>query len=209
MQVIAGNIATYEAAVSFHRRRRRGEKVGIGPIDLHDPYVAGVGVPQPSAIFDCAKPAGIDSQYRGRRYPIPGDVAKAPAAGASTVMIAHLCRSGRVAGETTSIWTHLKPTMGDGRCKRAAAIGTISPNQLGETRSRRRRRMLPFKGRVSDIVYQLCGGLRSGMGYCGAATIGQLQQNARFIRITPAGMKESHPHDISITKESPNYRFQI
>jgi len=69
--------------------------------------------------------------------------------------------------------------------------------------------MLPFKGRVSDIVYQLCGGLRSGMGYCGAKNIAELQRNARFVKISPAGMKESHPHDISITKESPNYRFQI
>jgi len=218
MQVIAGNIATYEAALSLHQAGADAVKVGIGPGSICTTrIVAGVGVPQLSAIFDCAKasreldlPIIADG---GIRY--SGDIAKALAAGASTVMIGSIFAGAEESPGETIIY--------DGRTFKAyRGMGSIGAMQAGSSDRYNQfginaeklvpegvEGMLPFKGRVSDIVYQLCGGLRSGMGYCGAATIPQLQQNARFVRITPAGMKESRPHDISITKESPNYRFQI
>ncbi|HQC38407.1 MAG TPA: IMP dehydrogenase, partial [Thermotogota bacterium] len=144
-----------------------------------------------------------------------GDVAKAIAAGASTVMIGSIFAGAEEAPGETIIY--------DGRKFKAyRGMGSIGAMQAGSSdryfqsgvNSEKLvpegvEGMLPFKGRVSDIVYQLCGGLRSGMGYCGAKNIAELQRNARFVKISPAGMKESHPHDISITKESPNYRFQI
>jgi len=218
MQVIAGNIATYEAALSLHQAGADAVKVGIGPGSICTTrIVAGVGVPQLSAIFDCAKasreldlPIIADG---GIRY--SGDIAKALAAGASTVMIGSIFAGAEESPGETIIY--------DGRTFKAyRGMGSIGAMQAGSSDRYNQfginaeklvpegvEGMLPFKGRVSDIVYQLCGGLRSGMGYCGAATIPQLQQNARFVRITPAGMKESRPHDISITKDSPNYRFQI
>jgi len=218
MQVIAGNIATYEAALSLHQAGADAVKVGIGPGSICTTrIVAGVGVPQLSAIFDCAKasreldlPIIADG---GIRY--SGDIAKALAAGASTVMIGSIFAGAEESPGETIIY--------DGRTFKAyRGMGSIGAMQAGSSDRYNQfginaeklvpegvEGMLPFKGRVSDIVYQLCGGLRSGMGFCGAATIPQLQQNARFVRITPAGMKESRPHDISITKESPNYRFQI
>ncbi|HPX98174.1 MAG TPA: IMP dehydrogenase, partial [Thermotogota bacterium] len=193
-------------------------KVGIGPGSICTTrIVAGVGVPQLSAIFDCAKasreldlPIIADG---GIRY--SGDVAKAIAAGASTVMIGSIFAGAEEAPGETIIY--------DGRKFKAyRGMGSIGAMQAGSSdryfqsgvNSEKLvpegvEGMLPFKGRVSDIVYQLCGGLRSGMGYCGAKNIAELQRNARFVKISPAGMKESHPHDISITKESPNYRFQI
>lgn len=218
MQVIGGNIATYEAVVALHKAGVDAVKVGIGPGSICTTrIVAGVGVPQLSAIFDCAKasreldlPIIADG---GIRY--SGDVAKAIAAGASTVMIGSIFAGAEEAPGETIIY--------DGRKFKAyRGMGSIGAMQAGSSdryfqsgvNSEKLvpegvEGMLPFKGRVSDIVYQLCGGLRSGMGYCGAKNIAELQRNARFVKISPAGMKESHPHDISITKESPNYRFQI
>ena len=218
IQVIGGNIATYEAAVALHKAGADAVKVGIGPGSICTTrIVAGVGVPQLSAIFDCAKasreldlPIIADG---GIRY--SGDVAKAIAAGASTVMIGSIFAGAEEAPGETIIY--------DGRKFKAyRGMGSIGAMQAGSSDRYFQsgvnaeklvpegvEGMLPFKGRVSDIVYQLCGGLRSGMGYCGSKTISELQQNAQFIKISPAGMKESHPHDISITKESPNYRFQI
>lgn len=212
LQVIGGNVATPEAVRDLILAGADCVKVGIGPGSICTTrVVAGVGVPQLTAVMDCAE--------EGERYGIPviadggikfsGDVVKALAAGASTVMMGSMLAGCAESPGDEEIYQGR-------RFKVYRGMGSIGAMQRG---SRDRyfqednRKLVPegvegrvpYKGPVSDTLYQLIGGLRSGMGYCGTQTIEELRKNAVFVVQTSAGLKESHPHDIQMTKEAPNY----
>ncbi len=212
--VVVGNIATAEAAeelVGF----ADGVKVGVGPGSICTTrVVAGVGVPQLTAIAsvaDVARKAGVPVIADGGvRY--SGDVAKAIAAGADCVMLGNLLAGTREApGRLITIkGRKYKQYRGMGSLG-AMAGGECSDRyfqgEIGRTKfvPEGVEGAIPYRGTVSDIIYQLIGGLRSSMGYCGANTVKEMQEKPRFIRITPPGMAESHPHDVMITDEAPNY----
>jgi IMP dehydrogenase len=215
VDVVAGNVATAEGARALVEAGADGVKVGIGPGSICTTrVVAGVGVPQFTAVLEVAREVAKDGvpviADGGIRF--SGDIVKALAAGASCVMLG-------------SLFAGLEESPGDvilykGRSFKAVrGMGSLGAMQAGSKERYRQgdvleadklvpegvEGMVPFKGRLSPFVHQLTGGVRAGMGYCGAATIPELWEKARFIRITAAGMKESHPHDVTITKESPNY----
>ncbi|KXZ39116.1 IMP dehydrogenase [Alkalithermobacter thermoalcaliphilus JW-YL-7 = DSM 7308] len=215
LQVIAGNVATYEATKELIKVGADCIKVGIGPGSICTTrVVAGVGVPQITAIMDCFK-AGKECSVPiiadgGIKY--SGDIVKAIAAGGSVVMLGSL-----LAGTEESPGERI---IYKGRAFKAyRGMGSIGAMEKGskdryfQSDSKKLvpegvEGMVPYKGSVSDIVYQLVGGLRAGMGYCGAKNIEDLIENGKFVKITGAGLKESHPHDITITKEAPNYSVQ-
>jgi len=210
--VIAGNIATAQAAEDLIKAGADAIKVGIGPGSICTTrIVAGIGVPQITAIFDVANVA--------HKYGIPviadggikysGDLTKAIAAGADVVMIGSLFAGCEESPGETEIYQgrQFKVYRGMGSL---SAMADGSKDRYFQTDSKKLvpegvEGRVPFKGAVSDTVYQLLGGLRAGMGYCGTGTINDLKENGKFTRITGAGLKESHPHDIYITKEAPNY----
>jgi len=211
IDVVAGNVATGEAAAALFEAGADAVKVGIGPGAICTTRViSGVGVPQISAIMDCATAAAAYNRpiIADGGIKFSGDITKAVAAGADCVMIG-------------TLFAGLDESPGEimiykGRSfKVARGMGSIGAMVKGSDRYPQSRRdklvpegiegRVPHKGALSDYVYQLVGGLRAGMGYCGAETIEDLRMNARFIRISGAGVRESHPHDIEITKESPNY----
>ena len=215
IDVIAGNIGTAEAAKTLVKEGVDGLKVGIGPGSICTTrVVAGVGVPQLSAIYDVAKavegtgiPVIADG---GIRY--SGDIVKALAAGADTIMAGSLFAGVEESPGDTIIYNGRK-------FKSYRGMGSIEAMQQGsqdryfqdveddikklvpEGIAAR----VPYKGALSEIVYQMTGGLRAGMGYLGAKNIAALKKNAKFVRITSSGIIESHPHDVTITRESPNY----
>lgn len=211
---IVGNIATAEAAIALKEASADGIKVGIGPGSICTTRViAGVGVPQLSAIMD------VSAALKDSNVPViadggirfSGDIVKALAAGASSVMVGSMFAGVEESPGETIIYEGR-------RFKTYRGMGSIEAMQQGskdryfqdveddikklvpEGISGR----VPFKGKLSEILYQMIGGLRAGMGYCGAPNIDSLQQ-AEFIRITSAGVRESHPHDVTITREAPNY----
>ncbi|NJD39158.1 MAG: IMP dehydrogenase [Geobacter sp.] len=215
-EIIAGNIATAEAAEALIKAGADGIKVGIGPGSICTTrVVAGVGVPQITAIYECAKIA--------RKYDVPliadggvkfsGDLPKAIVAGADVIMIGSLFAGTEESPGDTVLY--------QGRTyKTYRGMGSIGAMKEG---SKDRyfqsdvendiklvpegiEGMVPFRGALSSTIHQLIGGLRSGMGYTGNASIAELQQKGRFVRITGAGLKESHVHDVTITKEAPNYQ---
>jgi IMP dehydrogenase len=215
VDVVAGNVATGEAAAALVEAGADGVKVGIGPGSICTTrVVAGVGVPQLTAVLDCvaaAKPHGVPVIADGG-IRLSGDIVKALAAGASSVMLG-------------SLFAGLEESPGEtilfkGRSfKTVRGMGSIGAMMAGG-KSRYRQDdvkeaeklvpegiegMVPYRGKLSSFTYQLVGGVRSGMGYIGAKTVPELWKRARFIRITAAGIKESHPHDVAITKESTNY----
>ena len=214
-QLIAGNVGTYEAAVDLLESKVDAIKVGIGPGSICTTRViAGVGVPQITAVADVAKAAkkiGIPVIADGG-IKQTGDVPKAIAAGADSVMI-----GGFFAGVEESPGEKI---LFEGRSfKLYRGMGSLSAMKKG---SKDRyfqdaeddisklvpegiEGRVPFKGPLSDTIYQLIGGLRSAMGYCGVKNIAELKKNVKFIKITLAGLKESHPHDVILTKEAPNY----
>ena len=214
IDVIAGNVATAEGARALADAGADAVKVGIGPGSICTTRViSGVGVPQITAIRDVAGAIGTVRLIADGGIRYSGDITKAIAAGAHCVMIgglfAGLAESpGRTIlyqGRTFKAYRGMGSmgAMVDGSSDRyrqapeAARQGKLVPEGV-EGR-------VPYKGPLSDFVYQLIGGLRAGMGYCGAASIEALQQSARFIQVTPASVRESHPHDIVITQEAPNY----
>ena len=214
-QIIAGNIATAEAARDLIKAGADAVKVGIGPGSICTTrVVAGIGVPQITAIYDAACAA---AEYGvpviadgGIKY--SGDIVKAIAAGASVIMIGSLFAGCEESPGTTEIYQgrSFKVYRGMGSL---AAMEQGSKDRYFQENSRKLvpegvEGRVPYKGPLSETVFQLIGGLRSGMGYCGAHTVADLQANGQFIRITNAGLRESHPHDISITKEAPNYSVQ-
>jgi IMP dehydrogenase len=215
IQLIAGNVASYEGARDLINLGVDGVKVGIGPGSICTTrVVSGAGVPQITAISECAKAT------RGSGVPLisdggikySGDVTKAIAAGAECVMIGSLLAGTEESpgetilyqGRTFKSYRGMGSlgAMAQGSSDRYAqdASGKMVPEGI-EGR-------VPYKGMLSDLVFQLVGGLRSGMGYCGCATIPELQEKARFLRVTSAGLRESHVHDVIITKEAPNYRIE-
>ncbi len=211
-QLVAGNIATAEAARALIDAGADAIKVGIGPGSICTTrVVAGIGVPQITAIYDCASVAaacGIPVIADGGiKY--SGDITKALAAGADVVMIGSLLASCEEAPGESEIYQgrRFKVYRGMGSL---AAMEKGSKDRYFQTGTKKLvpegvEGRVPYKGPASDTIYQLLGGLRAGMGYCGTRTIRELQMKGQFIRITGAGLRESHPHDIYITKEAPNY----
>ena len=214
IDVIAGNVATAEGCQALIDAGADAVKIGIGPGSICTTrVVSGIGVPQVTAIYEAAKVADQNDTPiiadGGIRY--SGDIAKAIAAGASCVMIgglfAGLAESpGRTIlyqGRTFKVYRGMGSigAMAKGSSERYrqsnAGPGKLVPEGV-EGR-------VPFKGALSDFVYQLVGGLRAGMGYCGTQTIDQLRSDAKFIQVSAASVRESHPHDIAITQEAPNY----
>ena len=211
-QLIAGNVATAEATEALIRAGADCVKVGIGPGSICTTrVVAGIGVPQLTAVLSCAEVAD--------RYGIPviadggikysGDIVKAIAAGGRVVMMGSMLAGCEEAPGETEVYQgrQFKVYRGMGSI---AAMQKGSKDRYFQEDNKKLvpegvEGRVPFKGPVSETVYQMMGGLRSGMGYCGAHNIEELRTKSRFVRITGAGLKESHPHDIYITKEAPNY----
>jgi IMP dehydrogenase len=215
--VIAGNIATAAAAAALCEAGADAVKVGVGPGSICTTrIVAGVGVPQLSAIYECAQVAhrhgvGIIADG-GVRF--SGDIAKAVGAGADVVMLGSLLAGvDETPGEIVLMQgERYKAYRGMG------SLGAMNARSFskdryfqGEVDTTEKvvpegvEGRVPYKGPAQKILYQLVGGLRSAMGYCGAATISELQDNAQFVRMSPAGLREAHPHDVTITAEAPNY----
>ncbi len=212
IQVIAGNVATAEATRELIEAGADAIKVGIGPGSICTTrVVTGIGVPQITAVYDCAKEAD--------KYGIPviadggvkysGDITKAVAAGARVIMVGSLFAGTEESPGEKEIYQgrSFKVYRGMGSL---AAMACGSKDRYFQEDAKKLvpegvEGRVPFKGALADTIYQLVGGLRSGMGYCGTATIEDLRKNGQFIRVTAAGLRESHPHDVQITKEAPNY----
>lgn len=212
LQVIAGNVATAEATEELIKAGADAVKVGIGPGSICTTrIVAGIGVPQLTAILDCAQVA--------KKYDVPiiadggirysGDIVKALAAGAESVMLGSIFAGTEESPGETVLYQGRKYKVYRGM----GSIGAMKSGSADRYFQSENQKfvpegvegMVPYKGAVKDVVYQLVGGLRAGMGYVGAKDIKELQKKAKFIRVTQASIKESHPHDIVITKEPPNY----
>ncbi|MGN0624504.1 MAG: IMP dehydrogenase, partial [Oscillospiraceae bacterium] len=214
--VIAGNIATAEAAEALIAAGADALKVGIGPGSICTTrVVAGIGVPQITAVYDVARAAAKHNipviADGGIKY--SGDIVKALAAGANVVMLGSLLAGCEEAPGEMEIYQgrSFKVYRGMGSL---AAMQCGSKDRYFQEGARKLvpegvEGRVPFKGAVSDTIFQLVGGIRSGMGYCGCPDIQTLHETAKFVKITGAGLKESHPHDIYITKEAPNYSAQI
>ena len=211
-QLIAGNVATPEATEALIKAGADCVKVGIGPGSICTTrVVAGIGVPQLTAVLECAAVAD--------KYDIPviadggikysGDIVKAIAAGGRAVMMGSMLAGCEEAPGETEVYQgrQFKVYRGMG------SIGAMQKGSKDRYFQENNKKLVPegvegrvpFKGPLSETIYQMMGGLRSGMGYCGAHNIEELRTKSRFVRITGAGLKESHPHDIYITKEAPNY----
>ena len=215
VQLIVGNVGTYEAARELISLGADGIKVGIGPGSICTTrIVSGAGIPQLTAIADCSRAsrdAGVPLIADGG-IKFSGDITKAIAAGADCVMIGSLLAgTDESPGETILYQGRtFKSYRGMGSLG-AMASGNTDRYSLDPTQ-----KLVPegiegrvvSKGSLADLVYQLVGGLKAGMGYCGCRTIAQMQCEARFMRVSPAGLRESHVHDVIITKEAPNYRIE-
>ena len=216
VQLIAGNVATAEATKALIEAGADAVKVGIGPGSICTTrVVAGIGVPQVTAIFDAATEAA--------KYGIPviadggvkysGDIVKALAAGGSVVMVGSLVAGCKESPGETEIYQgrQFKVYRGMGSL---AAMAKGSSDRYFQGGNKKLvpegvEGRVPYKGPLADTIYQMVGGIRSGMGYTGCASIADLHEKAKFCKISGAGLKESHPHDIQITKEAPNYSFNI
>ena len=212
LELIAGNVATYDATKALIEAGVSAVKVGIGPGSICTTRViAGIGVPQITAIYDCAKAA------EGTGIPIiadggiqySGDIAKALGAGASCVMLGNLLAGTEEAPGEMIIYQgkNYKSYRGMG------SLGAMQAGSKDRYFQQNAKKLvpegiegrIPYTGHVSDVLFQLIGGLRASMGYCGAKNIKAMNEDTQFIQITGAGLRESQPHDVSITKESPNY----
>ena len=212
VQLIAGNVATAEGTRALIEAGADCVKIGIGPGSICTTrVVAGIGVPQITAVYDAAQVA--------KEYGIPiiadggvkysGDIAKAIAAGANVVMLGSLLAGCEESPGDTEVYQgrQFKVYRGMG------SLGAMAKGSKDRYFQENNKKLVPegvegrvpYKGATSETIYQMMGGLRAGMGYCGCGTIPELQEKAQFIQITSAGLKESHPHDIYITKEAPNY----
>lgn len=212
VSLIAGNVATAEATKALIEAGADCVKVGIGPGSICTTrVVAGIGVPQITAIYDCAEMAakyGINVIGDGGiKY--SGEIVKAIAAGASAIMVGSLVAGCEESPSDTEIYQGRKYKVYRGMGS-IAAMNKGSKDRYFQANNKKLvpegvEGRVPYKGTLGETVYQMMGGLRAGMGYCGCATIDELKTKTKFIRITSAGLIESHPHDISITKEAPNY----
>lgn len=214
LDVVGGNIVTAEAALDLVAAGADAVKVGIGPGSICTTrVVAGVGVPQLTAVndvYEVCKTNGVGVIADGG-IKLSGDIVKAIAAGADCVMVGGLLAGTEEAPGEEILYEgrRFKVYVGMGSM---AAMKRGSGDRYFQGKAPEKKLVpegiegkVAYKGKLEDVIYQLCGGLRSGMGYCGTATIANLKTDARFVKITGAGLKESHPHDISITKEAPNY----
>jgi IMP dehydrogenase len=215
IELVVGNVGTAEAAKELVKLDVDAIKVGIGPGSICTTrVVAGIGIPQVTAIIDCAQ---IMKKYNipiiadgGIRY--SGDITKALACGATNVMIGNLFAGTEESPGATVL-------LEGRRYKEYRAMGSIAAMPKGSADRYFQEGAkkfvpegvegrVPYRGLVKEVIYQLIGGLKSGMGYCGAKNIKELQKKARFVKVSTAGLRESHPHDITITKESPNYEIR-
>ncbi|WP_010094610.1 IMP dehydrogenase [Ornithinibacillus scapharcae] len=217
LDIIAGNVATAEGTKALIEAGATIVKVGIGPGSICTTrVVAGVGVPQITAVYDCAEAA---SEYGvpviadgGIKY--SGDIVKALAAGAHAVMLGSMFAGVSESPGETEIYQGRRYKVYRGMGSVGAMKAGSKDRYFQDTEDAKK--LVPegiegrvaYKGPLADTVHQLLGGLRSGMGYCGAATIDALRSDAQFVRITNAGLIESHPHDVQITKEAPNYSLK-
>ena len=217
LQVIAGNIVTPEAAQALIDAGADAVKVGIGPGSICTTrVVAGVGVPQITAVNDVsefvkkyAPGVGVIADG-GIKY--SGDICKALAAGGDVVMLGSIFAGCKEAPGDEIVFQGRRYKVYQGMGS-LAAMKRGSADRYFQSKATKAKKLVPegiegrvaYKGELSDTVYQLCGGIKSGMGYCGAETIEALQKTSKFIRITNAGLRESHPHDVDITVEAPNY----
>lgn len=212
LQVIVGNVATGEATKALIEAGADAVKIGIGPGSICTTrVVAGIGVPQVSAVMDCyeaAKPYGVPIIADGGiKY--SGDITKALAAGASVCMMGSMFAGCDEAPGEFELYQGRKYKVYRGMGS-IAAMENGSKDRYFQTEAKK---LVPegvegrvaYKGTVEDTIFQLVGGIRSGMGYCGAKNIKTLQETGKFVKISAASLKESHPHDIQITKEAPNY----
>jgi IMP dehydrogenase len=218
LPLVVGNVATAEGTRDLIAAGADGVKVGMGPGSACTTrVVAGVGVPQISAVFECASVASREGipiiADGGIKY--SGDVVKALAAGAHSIMTGNLLAGTEESpgetilyeGRTYKVYRGMGSlsAMSGGRGDRYFQEGVKDLRKLVAEGIEAR---VPYKGLVANVIYQIVGGLRAGMGYCGAATIEDLRTKSHFVRITPAGLRESHPHDLTITKEAPNYEIR-
>ena len=216
--LIVGNVATAEATRDLIRVGADCVKIGMGPGSACTTrVVAGVGVPQISAVMECAAEAAKADipiiADGGIKY--SGDAVKALAAGAHSFMLGNLLAGTEespgetllLEGRTYKVYRGMGSlsAMSSGRGDRYFQDGVKDLKKLVAEGIEAR---VPYKGQVSNVIYQLMGGLRAGMGYCGVTTIEELRTKTRFVRITQAGLRESHPHDLTITKEAPNYEIR-
>ncbi len=218
LPVMAGNVATARGAVDLIEAGADVVKVGVGPGSICTTrVVTGVGVPQLSAVLEAAAAArhyGVAVVADGGiRY--TGDIAKALAAGAAAVMIGSLFAGTEESPGETILYEGRKfktyrgmGSLGAMRAGSADRYFQDAEDEIQKLVPEGIEGRVPYKGTLSEVVYQMIGGLRAAMGYCGCATIAELQQKARFVRITSAGWRESHPHDVIITKEAPNYHMR-
>ena len=213
VQLVAGNIATREGARALVERGVDAVKVGVGPGSICTTrVVTGVGVPQLTAVFDAVEGAGDVPVIADGGIKYSGDIVKAIAAGASSVMMGSmLAGTEESPGESLLLEGRRfkmirgmgsMSAMQDGSADRYFQEGEMSAKKLVPEGIEGR---VPYKGPVSDVIFQMVGGLRAGMGYVGCANIDELRHDAQFVRITAAGLRESHPHDVVITREAPNY----
>jgi IMP dehydrogenase len=213
VQLVAGNIATESGARELARRGADAIKVGVGPGSICTTrVVTGVGVPQITAITDAVRGAGELPVIADGGVKYSGEVVKAIAAGAASVMMGSLL-AGTEESPGESIlaegrrFKHIRgmgslSAMQDGSADRYFQEGELASTKMVPEGIEGR---VPYKGAVEDVLFQMVGGLRSGMGYCGVADIESLQTDVEMVRITAAGLRESHPHDVTITREAPNY----
>ncbi len=212
-QLVAGNVATEEGARELVRRGADAVKVGIGPGSICTTrVVTGVGVPQLTAIMDALRGAGDVPVIADGGIKYSGDVVKALASGASCAMMGSML-AGTEESPGESVLAEGRrfkmirgmgslAAMQDGSADRYFQEGELAPAKMVPEGIEGR---VPYKGPVNDVLFQMVGGLRSGMGYCGVADIAALQRDVEFVQITSAGLRESHPHDVTITREAPNY----
>jgi len=213
VQLVAGNVATRAGAAALVARGVDAVKVGVGPGSICTTrVVAGIGVPQLTAVMDAVEGAGDIPVIADGGIKYSGDIVKALAAGASSVMMGSML-AGTEESPGESILLEGRrfkmirgmgslSAMQDGSADRYFQEGEMSAKKLVPEGIEGR---VPYKGPAMDVIFQMVGGLRAGMGYTGCATIDELRTNTEFVRITTAGLRESHPHDVVITREAPNY----
>jgi IMP dehydrogenase len=216
LQIIAGNVATAEGTAALIEAGADAVKVGVGPGSICTTrIVAGVGVPQLTALTNCCREAARHNipviADGGIKY--SGDICKAIGIGADAVMIGSLFAGTDETPGETFLYQGRK-------YKGYRGMGSIGAMKKGSSdryfQKQESQKMVPegiegkvpYRGPLAEVIYQLIGGLRSGMGYVGAANIEELHKRARFVRISPAGLRESHVHDVIITREAPNYRTE-
>jgi IMP dehydrogenase len=214
-QLVGGNVATAAGAKALVERGVDAVKVGVGPGSICTTrVVTGVGVPQVTAILDAVRGAGDVPVIADGGIKYSGDVVKALAAGASSVMMGSMLagteespgESFLLEGRRFKVIRGMGSlgAMEEGSADRYFQEGEVSPQKLVPEGIEGR---VPYKGPVADVIFQMVGGLRSGMGYCGVCDIQALRTETEFIRVTTAGLRESHPHDVIITREAPNYSY--